>query len=67
VLADKLECCTKTISSFENGGHRPHDRTLRDAVRVFAEAGVTILPPEERVCGSGVMLALALHTGTEKR
>lgn len=57
-LAREIDVCSKEIIAFENGRLRPHDKTLREIVQAFADAGVEIIPPEEGVHLGGVQLMI---------
>ncbi len=55
-LARRAKVARKTIADFELGLVRPYPRTLRDVVAALEEAGVSFLPPEDRITGAGVRL-----------
>ena len=46
----------EAIADFELGQVKPYPRTLRDVVAALEDAGVSFLPPEDRIAGAGVRL-----------
>ena len=55
-LACRAKVARKTIADFELGQVKPYPRTLRDVVAALEDAGVSFLPPEDRIAGAGVRL-----------
>ena len=55
-LACHAKVARKTIADFELGQVKPYPRTLRVVVAALEDAGVSFLPPEDRIAGAGVRL-----------